>query len=551
MPDLIQSLKGHDLNHLQIVAEHWGVELRARDAHRGLSRLALLLLERDQVEEIVDLLPEAARAALGDLVANAGRLPWQLFTRRYGEVREMGPARRDRERPDRNPASPAEELWYRALLARSFFDTPNGPQEFAYIPDDLLNLLPDTSHPEEGPLGRPASPAERAFTIPVNDHILEHACTLLAALRLELPADELEGLAAAWSSGPQPLNLSALQSILSASGLLDEQGGVQPEPARLFLEAPRGEALLQLFSAWLHSPDINELRLLPGLGVEGEWRNDPLQARQAILGFLPGLPKDTWFSLPAFVEAIRQAHPDFQRPAGDYDSWYLRDARSGEFLRGFAHWEAVDGALIRFLICGPLHWFGVLDLAAPAAGEPVTAFRFSDWAKNLLQNLPVESLPPEEELLRIRSDGSLLVPRGAPRVARYQIARFCVWEKESEDGYRYALTPASLERARQQGLRLSHLMALLHRYAAAVPPSLLQALERWETSGSQARIERVTLLRVSSPEILQALRLSRAARFLGDPVGPTSVIVNPGAWRKVLAALAEMGYLGEWGSEKE
>jgi hypothetical protein len=44
---------------------------------------------------------------------------------------------------------------------------------------------------------------------------------------------------------------------------------------------------------------------------------------------------------------------------------------------------------------------------------------------------------------------------------------------------------------------------------------------------------------------LQRLRESKAARFLGDPLGPTAVIVRPGAQGKVLAALAEMGYLGE------
>jgi len=34
-------------------------------------------------------------------------------------------------------ASPAEALFYRALLARAFFPTSDGLQEFAYIPDDL------------------------------------------------------------------------------------------------------------------------------------------------------------------------------------------------------------------------------------------------------------------------------------------------------------------------------------------------------------------------------------------------------------------------------
>ncbi len=53
------------------------------------------------------------------------------------------------------------------------------------------------------------------------------------------------------------------------------------------------------------------------------------------------------------------------------------------------------------------------------------------------------------------------------------------------------------------------------------------------------------ILRVRTPEVIEALRRSRAGRFLGDLIGPTTVIINAGAREKVLAALAEMGYLAE------
>jgi hypothetical protein len=44
---------------------------------------------------------------------------------------------------------------------------------------------------------------------------------------------------------------------------------------------------------------------------------------------------------------------------------------------------------------------------------------------------------------------------------------------------------------------------------------------------------------------LQALQASRAARFLGDILSPTVVVIKPGAADKVLDALVELGYLGE------
>jgi len=92
--------------------------------------------------------------------------------------------------------------------------------------------------------------------------------------------------------------------------------------------------------------------------------------------------------------------------------------------------------------------------------------------------------------------------------------------------------------------RCAH-VALLRRHASALPPALIKSLEHWEAHGTQARLEYLLVLRVASPEVLQELRASRAARFLGDPLGPTAIIVKSGAVDKVLAALAEMGYLGQ------
>ena len=283
--------------------------------------------------------------------------------------------------------------------------------------------------------------------------------------------------------------------------------------------------------------------------LEGEWTNEPLRTRVSILKLLATIPQQTWWNLESFVAAIKQQHPDFQRPAGDYDSWFIRDRESGQYLRGFEHWDQVDGQLIRFMITGPLYWLGVVDLAAPAEGKPLTAFRFSKWSAALLGGEAPAGLPLEDQKVHARSDARLRVSTRVPRAVRYQIARFSRWGGFDGKDYTYQLTPASLERAAQGGLRTSHLLTLLHTHADPVPPSLVKALERWERHGGQARMEHALVLRLSSPEILQELRTSRAARFLGDPLGPTTVIVKPGAREKVLAALAEMGYLGEIVSE--
>jgi hypothetical protein len=285
---------------------------------------------------------------------------------------------------------------------------------------------------------------------------------------------------------------------------------------------------------------------MPGLEAEGNWQNDPMATRNKLAAFLQNLPTGQWWELDAFVAGVKQHEPDFQRPGGDYDSWYLRDAQTAAYLRGFQHWEQVDGALLRYLLTGPLHWLGLLDLAAASPdGEP-DAFRLTKRLNALLENAPADRSPAQDGMLKLDAKNLIRAPRNTPRAARYQLARFSEWLPPHRGEYRYRITPYSLARAEKQGLKSVQLLALFERHAEKpLPPSLVKAINQWAQHGAQARIAPVTVLRLASPDLLKKLRASRANRFLGDPLGPTAVIVKPGAAEKVLEALAEMGFLGE------
>jgi hypothetical protein len=308
-----------------------------------------------------------------------------------------------------------------------------------------------------------------------------------------------------------------------------------------------------LAEAWQNSETFNELRLMPGLVCEGEWTNSPLVTRHLLIGFLSNIPKNQWWSLPDFVRAVKEKYPDFQRPAGDYDSWFIRRADSETYLRGFDHWDDVDGALIRYLISGPLFWLGMVELGTPADREIVTAFRpmsrITCSMSHVTRSPRAQLRGPtslETGKLHVSSQGRITIPRSLPRAARYQISRFCEWEEEKPDEYRYRVSTRSLKKAQEQGLKVSQLLSLLAKNAAAeIPPAFVKALKRWETKGTEARVETQTILRVSRPEVLEELRKSKAGRFLGESLGPAAAIVKPGAQARVLAALAELGLLAE------
>lgn len=547
MPDLYASLHNNDIGHLRAVAALWGVELTASEVEAARRELCAALLDPELGREMIDSLAPEARAALDALAEAGGKLPWATFVRRFGEVREVGPGRRDREQVYLTPVSAAETLFYRALLARAFFDTPNGPQEFAYIPNDLLEFvlagakrassLPVVT-PAEGPLGRPALPKERARLLPACNRLLDDATTLLAALRMNIDPPETG------------VPLKVVRGLLQTAGILAGNDLVA-EKVRSFLEMPRPQALAMLFDAWVHSETFNELRQIPGLVCEGEWMNQPLAARRFLLGLLGTVPTGKWWSLPAFVGAVKEKYPDFQRPAGDYDSWFIKRAADGVYLRGFASWDEVDGALIRYLITGLLYWLGRVELAAPEGSDTITAFRMAPNTESQTSDVR-HSTFDEVGKLHVSSQGRIVVPRSLPRAARYQMARFCEWEEARPDEYHYRVTPGSLKRAAKQGLKVGQLLSLLAKNAAAeIPPAFVRALKRWEANGTEARLEVQTVLRVSRPEVLEELRKSKAGRFLGESLGATAVVVKPGAQSKVLAALAELGLLAEFEPGKQ
>jgi len=436
----------------------------------------------------------------------------------------MGAGKRDRERPHLKPSSTAEILFYRGLLARAFFETDKGSQEFAYIPDDLLLLIESRKAGDEQPvateaLGRPASPKEKGQEILANDFILDDATTMLAALR-------------AGKSGLKP-DLQ-LQSLLSSANII-KKNTIQAEAVKAFLESPRVDALKVLQDAWLESTSFNELKLMPGIVCEGEWSNQPQETREFLLNLIDAIPEGKWWSLNSFIRDVKTKYADYQRPAGDYDSWFIKRESDGQFMRGFSYWDQVDGALIKYFITNILYWLGQVDLSIAEGSTEPTSFRLSTF----------ENKKEERGKIAVTSNGKISIPRDAPRVVRYQVSRFCEWEEPKGDDFRYRISTHSLTKAKEQGLKIEHLLPLLAKHSAGIPPSLVKALKRWEVSGTEARAETQVVLRLGKPEILEELRKSKAAKFLGEVLSPTAVVVKSGAIQKVMETLMELGIMGE------
>jgi hypothetical protein len=301
--------------------------------------------------------------------------------------------------------------------------------------------------------------AEPESSLGAGAYILDDATTILTALRRR-PAQNLpltpQRQSALASYLIQPDSLHLILTLLMESQILDEsQLTSDPERTREFLEIDRGAALARLFFGWQESLVWNDLANTPGVGVVGgEWPNEPVSGRRAILDYLARIPIGTWWSLESFKKAIYLDQPDFQRPAGDFESWYLKQTDSGAILRGLEDWDWVDGALISFLISRPLHWLGVTDLGFHSMELGPISFRLTHFASVLKDQEWKLDLPAWDASCQVKPTGLIDVPRKCSPLIRYQISRFTAWRGYGNNTYTFQLTPTSLKEAIENGLQV-------------------------------------------------------------------------------------------------
>lgn len=540
MPSLEQSLLAHDFALLRAIADQAGVELTALNARAAAAELAAAIKQPETFElfftrVIHSLSPNLyAERPISSLLASQGRHPVAAFIRKYGDIRPLGPAALTREQPWKNPTTATEALYYNGLIGRAFMDSETGPQEFFYIPSDLTPLMPSfdsspivSAAQAVAPLEADSADAQLASSILVDESV-----TVLAAVQ-RYPGEVLT---------TDDLNpylhlpvLDFLTALLTEMGCITDDRKLDPELVKPLLQTARGEHLRKLCDGWRESKAWNDLLRVPSLRPEpGAWLNDPVTTRNFILKLCADLPVGEWRSLDSFVEFIREHHPDFQRPAGDYDSWYIRDAVSGEYLRGFEHWDEMDGALVRFIVTGPMHWLGLTDLRTGP-----DAFRLTPIFSALCCNGSWEITEKPAQIL-CKHDGTLVVSRSVNRFDRFQAARIGQWLSISVSAYDYQITGTSLETAAAQGITAKHIVAFLKRACEHLPEHIKETIERWGEHGIEARASALTVLKLKDPELLEKLmRFSKTRRCLGEAIGDCAVEVKD--MDRLREAMLEMG----------
>jgi len=494
---LRQSLLDRDPAFLEVIARYWGVVLESSRKGEVVNQLESALLQPEAMAAtLADLSPQE-RAALDTLLAAGGRIPAATFIRNHGPIRPIGPGRLRREEPWRQPASGAEGLWFRGLIARSFeIEAPE--TEMVYIPSDLLPLLP--SPPKEAPPFdvAPASPPTQvragglAFRQDVCTFLIYlHGTAVQPSSKGALPQRHRKRLLRVLLEKDLD-RLTLIEHLAQELGLIerrDRRLQLNPSLARAWLRASPTQQLRALQEGWRDSSDWNELWQVPSLQCEPTgWRNDP-----------------------------------------------------GGYLTGFESWDKVEGALIHYFLTRPLLWLGVVMLGMD--GEEAVAFQVTPEGETFLNGRePPESKPTPP--LTVASDLTIQVPLEGSLYDRFQVARFATRVKDAPP-FSYRVTPESLARSRERGIALSQIIAFLERaMGGKLPPNVSSLLADWDRKADKVALRHAVLLQTADELTLKELQsLPQIRDLLQEVLGPRAALVTERDWPRLVQALKKLGYL--------
>ena len=575
MRDLYRCLDDSAPELLRGIARVWQVDLPDGPPTEVVVSLGDRMLDPGALERVLSTLSPEARSALTGLVAEGGATSGHRFSLRHGAVRRLGPAGLVRECPWEVPASVSEELYYRGLVYRTYGQVEDRYEETLFIPDQFLDLLP--------PLGKssPFLPAVlgRAPDCIVSDGraLDEDLFAVLAQLRRVPIAVQIK-----WESGdscPEALatadwslrfsgeahgeRLALLWRMLWRLGLVHQVGDrLQPSPkARAWLRLSDLRRTRALLAAWRDDSIWDELRLVPSIVCEETgWKNDPRIPRQALLATLPELPRTDsgageWFSLSGYVSALRRHAPDYVRPDGDFETWIIRDTATGEYLRGVASWDRVDGELARHILTRSLRWLGVVDLDMGDDSPQLRAFRVSEMGLQVLREerskAPERGGAAPKSQATIDGDGLVTISLEDTLYDRYQLERFAEWRGQSGDA-RYQITDESVWQSQNAGVKVDQIIAFLTRVAGDdLPPSVMRQLFACRARFGRARIRRSVLLQATDEETMaQIASHSTLSELLGELLSPTVHLVDEANVEELTEQLKELGIwprLGELG----
>ena len=540
MATLYDTFRDYEIDLLEMITEHWGIEDAVNWRKEPANQIAVAIRDKALFTEIVTSLPEPAQAAFHMLAEKGGRIEREVFARKYGDVREMGAAVREKERPDRVPCNESETLFYRGLIALAFFEVKGETKEYYFIPDEFLIYSQQASKTDEMPSLQPLASSKK-IDISTRDapDLLQMLTLRLAILRGNITETEFGGII-------QIDAIPFLDALLKENGILDKDRNISTSEGKTILLEEETDLLRELYKNWYKSEQTNDLRMVPELEFDGQWVNNPIKPRKAIVDMIQALHAEQWYQLEEMVQWIYETSPHFMRFGGEYEQWFIKKRGREEYLHGFDAWPEVDGAYARYLISGPLHWLGMIELGQQKGADENLLFKKHNTEEYLIDKKPNETKVSQPQRAIIHKNGEIYLPIKTEREMLYHFARFCIWNGKNESYFKFKLTPDAIRRAADQQVSISHIETIFRKYGQEpIPDNIFTLLSRWKKSGAEIEIEEQVIVRFKDPKTLKQLNNKIIQNLIMDILNPTTVIIRKQDLRKFENALVEAGYLAE------
>ena len=346
-----------------------------------------------------------------------------------------------------------------------------------------------------------------------------------------------------------------------------------PNAARLLLGPASAEVARDLFELWLTHAGYEELFDLQEEGLQLKCRTTPLnnpilrpgeleaensEARQLLVALVAQAPLNQWVSFSAFARFIYRLNPTFlQKRQRLFPSphWWL-EQEEGRPLQPaqMGDWMRAEGHYLARLLRGPLHWWGISDLALSGDGR-LLAFRLTPVAGLLLNGVePVEQEVEEAQerapVLDVLETGELLVESRTDswplieliedfaEVAGVRGGRLC-----------YRLAPGSLAEALGRGQQPGNLLKLLRKiekdeeHSNSPLSCLLAQLEGWIASYGRVRLYTgVSMVEVADNLVMRELSATTSLEEqIVKSITPTLMILTKQGMERIVEDLKRRG----------
>ncbi|MBV9690395.1 MAG: hypothetical protein JO202_11895 [Ktedonobacteraceae bacterium] len=346
---------------------------------------------------------------------------------------------------------------------------------------------------------------------------------------------------------------------------------VLPNAAQLLLSSTHMEILRELFEVWLTHASYEGLFDLQEDGLQlrcratslsspclrpGELEAENSEARQSLVALLAQAPRGQWINFAAFARFIYRLNPLFlqkRQPLFSAPHWWLeQEERSPLRPTQLNDWLQAEGHYLAHLVRGPLHWWGICDIALSQDSQ-LLAFRLTPFADLLFDGFEAEDIfyydpPMPADTLEIVNTEEILVccHLGAwPIVELMEVFAEAVGVRAGRLCYR--LTPKAFSNALSRGHRPTKLFAALRMVSeertSDALSQILARLERWAAGYGRIRVYTdVTLLEVADAIVMRELSATSSLdEQIVHSIHPTLHILKKSGTERLIDDLKRRG----------